>query len=264
MIKLVSIILILLGSVAAALLTHGKSSLVSKQSIVSLEKSLVDELLKIEGRGARIEDPSVASFIESSISLLEQSSNFESKEYDPIKDTRIDGTWKLLYTSSVSTNSPIQRSLTGFEGVKVYQVVNINDRRGSFLSTDDTDTDDNKQPDVSNVVVFKGLQSRLRVTALASTEDTMLVTPRRGDGKILGLAPFGVSNNALPRSSRERLVHTVLSRLLYCYEEHHNCYDNQLYRIHPNPNPNPNPNSFSALKPYTLSGFLPLSLPSIR
>ena len=60
--------------------------------------------------------------------------------------------------------------------------------------------------DVSNTVVFTGLQTRLRVTALASCitlEDSSFgedaFTPRKGDGTIFGLAPFGRSSSAPPR-----------------------------------------------------------------
>ena len=72
----------------------------------------------------------------------------------------IDGCWKLLYTSSPGTNSPIQRTFTGIEAFSIYQVVNLINTTNSFLP--------NQLPDVSNIVCF-GTTGRLRVTALAST-----------------------------------------------------------------------------------------------
>lgn len=81
---------------------------------------------------------------------------------DPISSTALDGCWKLLFTSSSKTNSPIQRTVTSFNGnslVNIYQVINIINKDNSYL---------NKFPDVSNVVCI-GDKARLRVTALAST-----------------------------------------------------------------------------------------------
>ena len=43
------------------------------------------------------------------------------------------------------------------------------------------------------------------MTAIASTVKRPLVEPRTGDGKFFGLAPFGVSSSAPPRSPSERI-----------------------------------------------------------
>lgn len=57
---------------------------------------------------------------------------------------------------------------------------------------------------MSNTVVFGNL-GRLRVTAIASTADNPLVTPRENDGKILGLPIFGISSVKPPRNKFERI-----------------------------------------------------------
>ena len=115
---------------------------------------------------------------------------------DPVTSPLIDGTWKLLYTSSPGTNSPIQRKVTSTKGVAVYQVVNLLDSTGSFVP--------GQLPDISNTVCI-GDSSRLRVTAIASTVSRPLIEPREGDGTFFGLAPFGVSSSAPPRSPLERI-----------------------------------------------------------
>jgi len=53
--------------------------------------------------------------------------------------------------------------------------------------------------------VCVGKSSRLRVTAIASTSKLPLVEPRKGDGRIFGLAPFGISSSDPPRSPLERI-----------------------------------------------------------
>lgn len=109
----------------------------------------------VGGRGAKL-SPETLSKIESDINFLEDARSIPNPTDSPI----LDGCWKLLYTSSPGTNSPIQRTFTSFDGVTVYQVVNTINTQNSFLP--------DQQPDVSNTVCF-GDSARLRVTALAST-----------------------------------------------------------------------------------------------
>ena len=130
--------------------------------------------------------------IEMLVSKLEQD---RSSVKDPTTNPLIDGCWKLLYTSSPGTNSPIQRTFTGNSAVSVYQVVNLIDTKASFLDG---------EPDVSNVVCF-GENARLRVTALASTSVKPTVIPRKGDGKIFGLNIFGISNSSPPLRPSDRI-----------------------------------------------------------
>ena len=163
---------------------------------LDVEKGLIKILEGVEGRGAKENNDQSEVFrsIEASIARLEESTS-DLKNYNPITDD-IDGTWRLLYTSSPGTNSPIQKTVTGFSGVSIYQVINIKNRSGSFLK--------DKVPDVSNTVVFNDLDARLRVTALASTSKDQLVVPRVGDGSILGFYPFGKSSS-YPRAKEERI-----------------------------------------------------------
>ena len=109
----------------------------------------------VGGRGAKLSQETLSK-IETDISALEDAKSIPN----PTDSPALDGCWKLLYTSSPGTNSPIQRTFTSFDGVSVYQVVNTVNTKNSFLP--------DQQPDVSNTVCF-GDSARLRVTALAST-----------------------------------------------------------------------------------------------
>lgn len=128
--------------------------------------------------------------------LVSELENSKSSIKDPTKSPLIDGCWRLIWTSTPGTNSPIQRTFTANSAVSVYQVVNLLDTTNSFLGLG--------EPDVSNVVAF-GEKARLRVTALASTITNPKVIPRKGDGKILGLNIFGVSSSAPPKNLNDRI-----------------------------------------------------------
>ena len=109
----------------------------------------------VGGRGAKTSKETLDA-IESAILTLEAAQSIPN----PTDSLVLDGCWKLLYTSSPGTNSPIQRTFTSFDGVSVYQVINLLNTNGSFLPE--------RLPDVSNTVCF-GDSARLRVTAIAST-----------------------------------------------------------------------------------------------
>ena len=156
-----------------------------------IEKKLVESLNSLDARGAKANTTTI-SLIDGYVSSLENFKGIKS----PVKSKEIDGCWKLLYTSSPGTNSPIQRTVTATSSVSVYQVINLIDTSNSFL--------DDKSPDVSNTVCI-GDKCRLRVTALASTVYRPLVEPRKGDGKIFGLNIFGVSSSQPPRDLDERI-----------------------------------------------------------
>ena len=113
----------------------------------------------VGGRGAKLSGETLG-IIENNINLLENGMSIANPTSSPV----LDGCWKLLYTSSPGTNSPIQRTFTSFDGVSVYQIVNTVNTRNSFLP--------DSLPDVSNTVCF-GESTRLRVTALASTVKNM-------------------------------------------------------------------------------------------
>lgn len=165
------------------------------KNCVDAERELSDVIQNtdLKGRGSKL-SVEVNGKIESIISYLEASQS--KSPVDPIYSPSIDGCWKLLYTSSPGTNSPIQRTFTAFDSIGIYQVINLLNTTNSFLP--------GRLPDVSNTVIFNN-QVRLRVTALASTARKPIIVPRRGDGRILGLNLFGVSSSAAPRRSSERI-----------------------------------------------------------
>ena len=132
------------------------------QAIDKKSKDAENQLLTIlenaeivGGRGAKLSGETLG-IIENNINLLENEKSIANPTSSPV----LDGCWKLLYTSSPGTNSPIQRTFTSFDGVSVYQIVNTVNTKNSFLP--------DSLPDVSNTVCF-GESTRLRVTALAST-----------------------------------------------------------------------------------------------
>ena len=135
-----------------------------KISIINTDEAKLLQLLESDntkGRG-KISTTETSQTIEELVNKLEASSSSTAK---PIQSPLLDGTWKLLYTSSPGTNSPIQRTFTASEKVTVFQVINLLQSKTSFLP--------NNQPDVSNIVCF-GDSARLRVTALASTVSILL------------------------------------------------------------------------------------------
>lgn len=131
----------------------------------------------ISKRGASSQEDSLPKIQE----LIRQLENTNAKtQTKPVASPLIDGCWKLIYTSSPGTNSPIQRTFTAIDAVSIYQVVNLLNTENSFLRQPATaDGNERPLPDVSNIVCF-GTKARLRVTALASTFDRPFVVPRTG------------------------------------------------------------------------------------
>ena len=189
----------------AAHLSDSLSLLSPPSSSASTSKSLTRDLLdlisNVKGRGNRdtLEtNQAIIDKIEQLESLSMKQLKSRSKErIQPINSKLIDGTWKLIFTSSPGTNSPIQKAFTSEDSFSVYQVVNLIDTKSSFLQKEGL-------PDISNVICFND-KCRLRVTAIASTANTKLVEPRKSDGKIFGLNVFGVSKAQEPRSLDERI-----------------------------------------------------------
>lgn len=162
----------------------------SSREVEAAEAQLRRALENVSGRG-RTASVEVQREIEQLIGILEDAGSAQKRD-----DDVLEGVWRLLYTSTPgNTASPIQRSLTGFDGVAIFQVIDL--KRPSFLG--------NGLPTVSNTVVFGEGQSRLRVTALASTLSRPLVEPRVGDGNIFGLFPFGKSVTKPARNPQERI-----------------------------------------------------------
>jgi len=102
----------------------------------------------------------------------------------------INGKWRLLYTSSDGTASPIQNTFVGNKAFAVYQQIDI--APSSSASSPGT---------VTNIVDFGGSIGALNVQALASTPSRPIpgFEPRKGDGKFLGLNVLGVSKTEVPR-----------------------------------------------------------------
>jgi hypothetical protein len=156
-------------------------------------------LKNIKKRGADADD-GLVSEVTNLITVLEES----TVDTNPTDNPLLDGTWKLLFTSTPRTNSPIQKTFTSKDSVTVFQVINLKNTSNSFSKG---------LPDVSNTVVFGGGLSedssssgvRLRITALASTSNRKLVEPRKGDGRIFGFNIFGVSSSQPPRNPGDRI-----------------------------------------------------------
>ena len=169
------------------------------------EKQLLNvlESSSNQGRGQKATNE-ISELILSLISKLEEEQDNQRKStkfISPIDSEYLHGCWKLLYTSSPGTNSPIQRTFTASEKVTVFQVINIDSPSSSSLKT----FLPNNLPDVSNIVCI-GDKVRLRVTALASTIKRPLVEPRKGNGKIFGLNIFGVSSSMPPKGISSNLL----------------------------------------------------------
>ncbi|TFJ80224.1 hypothetical protein NSK_008367 [Nannochloropsis salina CCMP1776] len=104
----------------------------------------------------------------------------------------INGKWRLLYTSSDSTASPIQNTFVGNKAFAVYQDIDIAPSASS--SAPGT---------VTNIVDFGGAIGALNVQALASTPARPIpnFAPRLGDGRFFGLNILGISKTEVPRDS---------------------------------------------------------------
>ena len=127
----------------------------------NLEKNLLSKLKDVKGRG-NLDIDLVTNEIESIIEELEES---KGSLKDPIRQIKtLNGIWKLLYTSSPKTNSPIQRTITSYDSLSVYQNVDLLNKNC-----------------ISNVVCLSE-KARLRVSATISTVDYRTFEPRIGDG----------------------------------------------------------------------------------
>jgi hypothetical protein len=90
------------------------------ESNAEKEQELLFELLSedFKGRGKDVGFESLRK-VERLIEALEVNKPISSKV---TKNPTLDGVWKLLYTSSPGTNSPIQRTFTAVDFVSIYQV----------------------------------------------------------------------------------------------------------------------------------------------
>ena len=141
---------IALGTIDAFFGFPGAKSSAVKTVIPKLDKAtaaaeaqllnILEATEAISGEATKLTEDQLGT-IQDAIKLLEAS---KSGIQEPITSPLLDGTWKLLYTSSPGTNSPIQRKVTSTKGISVYQVVNLLDTTNSFLP--------DQLPDISNTV----------------------------------------------------------------------------------------------------------------
>lgn len=141
------------GIVHLLLLALCEGMAIISSKALKLESELLSRLTSKEGTNMRTLSP-IISQLEAEVGIRR-----------PINSPVLDGVWRLLYTGNdIKENaSPIQRTVTSLQQVKIYQVVRIQNRCDSFLRNSIEDG----LPEVSNVVCFGDF--RLRVTALAST-----------------------------------------------------------------------------------------------
>lgn len=144
--------------------------------------AIEEDLVQAIASGAAAE-----SDIMSLVSQLESLPSISQPAIAP----EIYGRWKLLYTTSPNTSSPIQRTATSSSSkFPIYQDILVED----------------EQLVVNQVIEFSD-SNLLTVNALASTAAYPLpeLTERRSTGKVLGLNVLGVSlvgEEAQPREDR--------------------------------------------------------------
>jgi PAP_fibrillin len=151
-----------------------------------LEQQLLAAVLARNNKQQQNDDePTI--IIEALIEQLEQTRSIPEPAIAP----QIYGRWRLQYTTTQATSSPIQRTATTRSNLAIFQdivVVNDND-----------DDDDNRRLLVKQIIQFSD-QNYLTVDALASTKayplpelTSLPTTPRQSTGKVFGLNLLGVS-----------------------------------------------------------------------
>ncbi|CAM9738110.1 unnamed protein product, partial [Phaeothamnion confervicola] len=116
----------------------------------SLEIELLDALAGVKGRRAGSGDTAA---IDRAIAALEKDGGLPKPAMRP----EVDGRWRLLYITTPSSASPIQRSFVGVDAFRIYQNIDL-------IAGEDA----GRPPTVTNVVDFGGSVGQLRVQALAS------------------------------------------------------------------------------------------------
>jgi len=144
------------------------------------------ESTTVQGRG-KVVDEETLTQIKEIVDQLEVQGGI----VDPVDTEIINGRWRLLFTTTPGTASPIQRSFVGVDSFSVYQDIDLR----------------SDVPTVANVVDFGDKIGVLTVVALASTFSQPLegFQPRKGDGRILGLNIFGVSSTDPPQNPKQRI-----------------------------------------------------------
>eukprot|EP00640_Fibrocapsa_japonica_P002525 CAMPEP_0113944082 /NCGR_PEP_ID=MMETSP1339-20121228/30625_1 /TAXON_ID=94617 /ORGANISM="Fibrocapsa japonica" /LENGTH=254 /DNA_ID=CAMNT_0000949149 /DNA_START=65 /DNA_END=826 /DNA_ORIENTATION=+ /assembly_acc=CAM_ASM_000762 len=159
----------------------------SKKSVATLESDLLDAISSATEGGRVSSDLEKVAAVTAAVEALEADGGIAR----PVDSPLINGKWRLLFTTTEGTASPIQRTFVGTDAFSVFQEIAL----------------DEDSPTVTNVVDFGESVGALRVAALASTESQPLpgFVPRKGDGKILGLNIFGVSSTREPEKPGQRI-----------------------------------------------------------
>ncbi|CAM9553482.1 unnamed protein product, partial [Choristocarpus tenellus] len=164
----------------------------SRDTKEGLENNLLEAIEEVEGRGKGVTQEQQA-VVDSAVAALEADGGVP----DPASSPLVDGVWRLIFTTTPGTASPVQRSFVGVDGFAIYQNIDIYSQVSAEGSL----------PTVTNVVDFGKNVGQLRVTALASTEAKPLedFVPRRGDGRFFGLNVLGVSKVTPPENPKARI-----------------------------------------------------------
>ncbi|CAD7697476.1 unnamed protein product [Ostreobium quekettii] len=136
-------------------------------AVVQVEEAqnqILDVVKGVGGRGqAGLDDLQLQRF-EEAVQVLEASRGIEA----PTADSSLIGRWRLLFTTTPGTESPVQRTFTGVDAFQVFQdIVQGDDGIG-----------------VRNVVKFGEKIGALRVEAASSTDSQPIpgFVPRQGEG----------------------------------------------------------------------------------
>ncbi|CAM9426793.1 unnamed protein product [Pylaiella littoralis] len=150
----------------------------------ALEAELLSAIDGVQGRGRDV-TPEQRSLVDKAVEALEEFGGVPDRASSPL----VDGSWRLIFTTTPGTASPVQRSFVRVDGFAIYQDIDLFSEQAP--------------PTVTNVVDFGTKVGQLRVTALASTPSRPMegFVPRRGDGRFFGLNILGVSQTTPPKVS---------------------------------------------------------------
>ncbi|CAM9252619.1 unnamed protein product [Laminaria digitata] len=152
------------------------------------EADLLSAIEDIEGRGRDVTEEQ-REVLDRAVEALEGDGGASGAASSPL----VDGSWRLIFTTTPGTASPVQRSFVGVDAFAIYQDIDLFSEVAA--------------PTVTNVVDFGPRVGQLRVTALASTVSKPMegFVPRRGDGLFFGLNILGVSQTTPPKDPSARI-----------------------------------------------------------
>jgi PAP_fibrillin len=155
-----------------------------------LEQQLLAAVLARNNKQQQNDDEPTTIIIEELIGQLEQTRSIPEPAIAP----QIYGRWRLQYTTTQATSSPIQRTATTRSNLAIFQDIVVVDN-----NDDDDDNNKDRRLLVKQIIQFSD-QNYLTVDALASTQayplpelTSLPTTPRQSTGKVLGLNLLGVS-----------------------------------------------------------------------